>query len=206
MPDNRPSAPSDWYTSLCRFGPRQNSSSVQSESNQLLWLLDPVYKGQQNSGLFQLEEPRQDNFPNTRGWHPLGLQRPWLSNAEDGGDANYSGVFVPKIKVANTATRAGRRKKKKMEKERLEWSVEIDGDHPQPTSLVVLCMVPIDIYSSARRSAVRLRRREIGLDQRRKKQTWKLSTLRPLHDCGWASILSRSARVICACEGGTKAR
>lgn len=139
-----------------------------------------MYKGQQNSGLFQLEEPRQDNFPNTRGWHPLGLQRPWLSNAEDGGDANYSGVLVPKIKVANTATRAGRRKKKKMEKERLERSVEIDGDHPQPTNLVVLCMVPIDIYSSARRSAVRLRRRQIGLDQRRKKQTWKLSTLRPL--------------------------
>lgn len=69
-----------------------------------------------------------------------------MSNAEEGGDVNYSGVLVPKIKVVNTATRAGRRKMKKPEEERFEGSVGIDVDKPQPTNLAVLCMVLIDIY------------------------------------------------------------
>lgn len=70
-----------------------------------------------------------------------------MSNAEEGGDVNYSGVLVPKIKVMKTATRAGRRKKKKKtEGERLEGSVNIDGDQPQSINLAVLCMVLIDIY------------------------------------------------------------
>ena len=55
----------------------------------------------------------------------------------------YSGIFVSKIEVVNTATRAGRRKKKNKKKKiraerKVAGSIEIDGEQPQ-SSDAVLC-------------------------------------------------------------------